>query len=105
MGNGQKVTVGGIEFEKKGDAKAYLDRLLKSYEPGDRVSQEHTDFLIKAIQGHPDYDEKFGQGVKGFYTDYADFGTICFWATLQNGESVKFSTKSLVPIKSRKKKI
>ncbi len=103
MNKGRKVTVGGIEFDKKGDAKNYLNNLLKSYEPGDRVSQEHTDFLMKAIKEHPDYEEKFGSGVERFYTDFAEFGTVCFWASLKNGESVKFSTKSLVPVKKRKK--
>ena len=103
MSRGQKVTVGGIEFDKKGDAKDYLNELLKSYEPGDRVSQVHTDFLMEAIKGHPDYDEKFGSGVERFYTDYAEFGTVCFWAALKNGEPVKFSAKSLVPVKKRKK--
>jgi len=37
MSRGQKVTVGGIEFDKKGDAKDFLNELLKSYEPGDLV--------------------------------------------------------------------
>ena len=102
MSRGQKVKVGGIEFDKKSDAKDYLKALLKRYEPGDRVSQADTDFLMEAIKGHPDYDEKFGSGVERFYTDYAEFGTVCFWAALKDGEPVKFSTKSLVPIKKRK---
>ncbi|MEP1231044.1 MAG: DUF3223 domain-containing protein [Litorimonas sp.] len=103
MPRGTPVEIGGKVFQKKGEARDFIDSIRTSYDPGDSVSAEDTSFLLKAINSHPDYDTKFPSPVTSFFVGLAEiYNTKCLFAQMENGTSVQFSGKSLVPVKKRK---
>jgi hypothetical protein len=87
------VHIGGHDFEKKDDARAYVKDLLYKYELGDTVDHVDTQFLKALLDRHPEKAEKIGVGVASFQVRSADFGTRCFWITRKDNSSEKFSTK------------
>ena len=94
MAKAQKLEIGGILFEKKGDAHQYLKDMLHKYKPEELVTDNDAAFLHQTLLRHPDAKEKIGCGVKQFFVRRADYNTICFWARRQDGSEVKFSYKS-----------
>ena len=89
------VTLGSMQFDKKGDAIAYLNAMLGRYEIGDRVSAADAVMLEAALARHPDREEKIGSGIKDFSVRSAEFATKCFWANRIDGTTVKFSHKAI----------
>jgi len=89
------VTLGPKHFDKKGDAIAYLNAMLKRYDVGDRVSAADAVVLEAALARHPEAKEKIGSGVKDFSVRSADFGTKCFWINRTDGSTAKFSHKAI----------
>lgn len=89
------VTLGPMSFNKKGDAIAYLNAMLKKYDVGDRVSAADAVVLNAALARHPESEEKIGTGVKDFSVRSAEFGTKCFWVNRTDGTTVKFSHKAI----------
>lgn len=88
------VTIGGINFAKKGDALAYMKAMLHRYDIGDRVNASDAEFLLAALNLHPEASAKIGSGVTHFNVRSADFGTKCFWVNRTDGSTEKFSYKN-----------
>lgn len=102
MAKGIPVEIGGKLFEKKGDARTFIDNIRKSYDPGDNLSLEDTSFLLEAIKFHSEYESKFPSPVQGFFVGRAEpYQTQCLFAQMENGESVQFSGRSLIPVNKR----
>lgn len=91
MGRAQPVTLGDLHFTRKGDAIAYLNAILKTYDVGDRVGEQDAAVLRIALAMHPDAQERIGAGIKDFSVRSADFGTKCFWVNRADGTTAKFS--------------
>ena len=91
MGRAQPVTLGDLHFERKGDAIAYLNAMLRSYDVGDRVGEQDAAVLRIALAMHPDSQERIGAGIRDFSVRSADFGTKCFWVNRVDGTTAKFS--------------
>lgn len=89
------VTLGPKHFDKKGDAIAYLNAMLKRYDVGDRVDPADAAVLEAALARHPDAQERIGTGVRDFSVRSADYGTKCFWVNRTDGTTVKFSHKAI----------
>ena len=89
------VTLGSFQFEKKGDAIAYLNSMLSRYDLGDRVSATDAVVLEAALLRHPQSKEKIGAGIRDFSVRTADSGTKCFWVNRIDGTTEKFSHKAI----------
>ncbi len=96
MGAKKPVTLGPKHFDKKGDAIAYLNAMLRRYDVGDRVNAADAVVLEAVLARHPEAKEKIGTGVKDFSVRSADFGTKCFWVNRTDGTTAKFSHKGWV---------
>lgn len=90
------ITLGSLQFAKKGDAHAYLKAMLQRYEVGDKVNVLDTDILMAALRNHPDAEAKIGGGVTSFSVRSADFSTKCFWVNRVDGTTEKFSYRTCV---------
>ncbi len=90
------MTLGSLQFAKKGDAYAHLKAILQRYEIGDKVSAADAGILMAALQNHPNAAIKIGGGVTHFSVRSADFSTKCFWVNLVDGTSEKFSYRTCV---------
>ena len=96
MARGISVSIGGIDFPRKGDALEYLRLMLWRYSPGDRVSEDDTAFLKAALPRHPEADEKIGAGIDYFLVRSDEYGKQCFWVVRTDNTTDRFSYKSLV---------
>jgi hypothetical protein len=92
----QSVSFGGLKFDSKTDALAFLREMLNRYRPGDEVSLVDSEVLKSALLRHPNASEKMGSGVAGFKIRSADYGTQCFWVMRTDGSTERFSYKSCV---------
>ena len=96
MGRGHPVTLGPLQFSKKGDAAKHLASMLNGYEVGDRVSANDAIILEAALLRHPEAKVKIGVGIQSFSVRSADFGTKCFWVNRVDGTSEDFSIVSCI---------
>lgn len=96
MARGTPVSIGGIDFPRKGDALQHLRVMLWRYSPGDRVSEDDTAFLKAALPRHPEADEKIGAGIDHFLVRSDEYGKQCFWVVRTDSTTDRFSYKSLV---------
>lgn len=94
MARAQPLQIGGVYFEKKGDAYEYLKSMLNKYKPEETVGEDDAAFLHQTLIRHPDANEKIGCGVESFFVRRADYNTICFWVRRKDGSEVRFSYKS-----------
>jgi hypothetical protein len=85
------VTIGSMDFARKGDAIIYFKEMLAKYSPGDRVSENDGEMLKHAIARHPEASEKIGIGIKDFSVRSGGFGTKCFWVNRLDGSTEDFS--------------
>lgn len=85
------LSLGSMQFAKRGDAVAYLKSMLHRYDVGDRVNAEDTVILRAALERHPEFKAKIGGGIAHFSVRTADFGTKCFWLNRVDGTTEKFS--------------
>lgn len=88
------ITIGDINFSKKGDAVEYFRSMLYKYNPGDKVSKDDQEILETALRKHPEADEKIGCGLTNFSVRSGGFGTRCFWINRKDGSTEKFSFRS-----------
>jgi hypothetical protein len=96
MGKAIPIALGGLQFAKKGDARAYLKAMLKQYKPSQRVSERDEAVLRDALRHHPRAAEKIGAGIDHFVVRSAEFNTQCFWVTRVDGTTERFSYRSCV---------
>ncbi len=85
------ITLGPLEFDRRGDAVKHLRAMLRRYDVGDRVSAEDAVILQAALEHHPDAAIKIGCGIADFSVRSADYGTKCFWVNRSDGTTEKFS--------------
>lgn len=90
------MTLGPLQFAKKGDAYAYLKDMLNRYDIGDKVGAADEAVLLAALQRHPEAVAKIGAGITYFSVRSADFGTKCFWVNRRDGTTEKFSYQTCV---------
>jgi hypothetical protein len=90
------ITIGPLDFAKKGDALAYLKTMLHRYDVGDKVSDADEPVLRAALALHPEAKAKIGVGIANFSVRSADFGTKCFWLNRIDGTTEKFSYSACV---------
>jgi hypothetical protein len=85
------ISLGHLDFPKRGDAVSYLKDMLHKYDAGDRVNEDDATILLAALEHHPNGAEKIGCGVANFSVRTAEFGTKCFWVNRTDGTTEKFS--------------
>lgn len=90
------MTLGPLQFAKKGDAHAYLKEMLNRYDIGDKIGAADEAVLLAALQKHPEAAAKIGAGINYFSVRSADFGTKCFWVNRVDGTTEKFSYQKCV---------
>ncbi|WP_440058655.1 DCL family protein [Pseudomonas fragariae (ex Marin et al. 2024)] len=90
------ITLGPLQFAKRGDAVAHLTAMLHRYDVGDRVNADDSVILRAALENHPKAAEKIGDGITDFSVRSADFGTKCFWVNRFDGTTEKFSIKASI---------
>ena len=90
------MTLGPIQFAKKGDAYAHLRDMLGRYDIGDKVGATDAVILLAALQKHPNAEAKIGSGVAHFSVRSADFRTKCFWVNRVDGTTEKFSYQTCI---------
>jgi hypothetical protein len=90
------ISLAHMQFQKKGDAAAYLKDMLRRYDVGDRVNADDSVILRAALERHPDNKAKIGCGINHFSVRTADFGSKCFWVTRIDGTAEKFSLTACV---------
>lgn len=90
------ITLGPLQFDKRGDAVAHLTAMLHRYDVGDRVNAGDAVILRAALENHPKAAEKIGCGIADFSVRSADFGTKCFWVNRFDGTTEKFSIKGSI---------
>src|SRR5690349_9122039 len=90
------ITIGELQFAKKGDAAKFLREMLHRYDVGDRVNAVDEQVLRAAIALHSEAEVKIGCGIANFSVRSADFGTKCFWLNRVDGTTEKFSYKTCV---------
>lgn len=93
MAKAKPVEIGGIKFNKKGDALNFMKDMLNKYAPEEKVDENDSKFLSSAILKHPEFEKKIGVGIKLFFVRRADYGTKCFWLERVDGTVVNFSYK------------
>lgn len=96
MARGHPVSLGPLNFSKKGDAAKHLTDMLNGYEVGDKVSVKDAIVLEAALQRHPEAKAKIGGGIQDFSVRSADFGTKCFWVNRIDGTADDFSIDSCI---------
>lgn len=87
----QPIRLSSMQFDKKGDAVAYLQNMLRGYDVGDRVRADDALILRAALERHPQAATKIGCGITDFSVRSADYGTKCFWLNRPDGTTQKFS--------------
>lgn len=92
------ISLAHLDFEKRGDAVAYLKSMLGRYELGDRVSADDSIILRAALEHHPKAAEKIGSGIAHFSVRSADFGSTCFWVNRIDGTTEKFSITGCIHV-------
>jgi hypothetical protein len=85
------ISLGPLNFKKRGDAVAYLKEILRGYDVGDKVNSTHAILLRAALEHHPNSAAKIGCGITDFSVRTADFGSKCFWVNRPDGTTEKFS--------------
>lgn len=85
------ITLGPLQFDRRGDAVAHLKAMLRRYDVGDRVNADDAVILQAALEHHPNAAIKIGCGITDFSVRSADFGTKCFWVNRPDGTTEKFS--------------
>jgi len=90
------ISFGDMHFAKKGDAVAFLNKILHKYNVGDKVSTDDAQILLAALAHHPEGEQKIGCGITHFSVRSADYGTKCFWVNRTDGSTEKFSHKACV---------
>jgi hypothetical protein len=85
------ITLGPLQFDKKGDAVAHLKAMLYRYDVGDRVNADDAVILRAALEHHPNAVAKIGCGITDFSVRSADYGTKCFWVNRPDDTTEKFS--------------
>jgi hypothetical protein len=88
------ISIGPLTFRKKGDAVEYFQRMLYSYDLGDKVNTADAGLLLEGLKRHPEAKSKIGCGVTHFSVRSADFGTRCFWLNRVDGTTEKFSFRA-----------
>lgn len=96
MAKAKPVEIGGMKFDKKGDALNFMKDMLNKYAPEEKVDETDSKFLSSAILKHSEAAEKVGVGIKHFFVRRADYGTKCFWLERVDGTVVRFSYKYCV---------
>jgi hypothetical protein len=87
------LRLGGMNFERKGDALMWVRSTLQRYSPGQKVAAEDEELLRALLERHPDSVQKTGVGVDHFMVRSADYGTQCFWVVRSDGSTERFSYK------------
>lgn len=93
------ITLGSMHFPRRGDAKAYLKKMLNKYDIGDRVSASDEPVLRAALELHPEAATKIGCGVFHFSVRSAEFRSKCFWVNRTDGTTEKFSIQACIHVK------
>ena len=52
------ISLGPLNFAKKGDAAAHLKAMLHKYDVGDRVSVGDAKVLLAALEYHPQFKDE-----------------------------------------------
>lgn len=58
MAKAKPVEIGGIKFNKKGDALNFMKDMLNKYAPEEKVDENDSKFLSSAILKHPEFEKK-----------------------------------------------
>lgn len=90
------MTLGPLQFAKKGDAHVHLKDMLNRYDIGDKVGATDEAVLLAALQKHPEAATKIGPGITHFSVRSADFRTKCFWVNRVDGTTEKFSYQTCI---------
>lgn len=89
----QTYVLGGKEFPSKQAAYREAKALLKSSQPGERLSGDDNDLMMDLFATHYNFEKKAGAGVYYIYVRAATMGSKCFAAMRTDGTMTDFSYK------------
>jgi len=75
----------------KTETKVYKKKKCQEILKKGIISEEDTTFLLKLIEGHPDYDSKVGCGIEGFCIKRTYWNNNCFFIKRLDGTETDFS--------------
>lgn len=88
------VSIGALNFKRRGDVTDYFRSMLYKYDLGDRVSDDDAKILAELVVGHPEATKKIGCGIQSFSVRTADYNTRCFWVNRTDGSTERFSFRA-----------
>lgn len=96
MGRAIKVSMADREFRSMSAARKFLQGILHSYVPGDRVRDEDAVYLEALLMRHPEREQKVGEGIDHFEVIGAEFDTQCFAVFRTDGSYEDFSLHTCI---------
>ena len=90
------IIVGAISYPTKKALQEHFRAILRSYRPGDTVSDAHQNELLALLERHPEHGQKVGAGIASIQVQAAEYGQQCFWITRTDGTRTDFSYISCV---------
>ncbi len=78
-------------FKSKKEAKEFFQRILHSYEAGERVKEDDGKHLHALLKRHNEYTQKVGCGISHFEVMKTRHGSNCFKIIRNDGSGTDFS--------------
>lgn len=75
----------------KADQKRKAQSILKSYKPGEFISNDDYYFMMSVFENHPDWERKMGSGVDEISVQSALYGSKCFYLHRLDGTKTDIS--------------
>lgn len=98
VGEQKGYLVGAALYRTKKELVEAVRSILRAYEPGSTVSEEHFDFLLGLLAHHPEAEEKMRSGVASFEVrpvpGYEHVSS--FWAIRNDGEEIVWSYTKII---------
>ncbi len=85
------ITLDTRSFKTQGEAEKFFRGILRSYSPGDRISDVEARDLLALLDRHPEYPEKIGKGLSHFEVMMTEQGTPCFRIVRTDNTGTDFS--------------
>ena len=98
-----EVEVKGIKFSGTGKLKDYLQRLLKSYSPGQEHSESDLSFIIALMEQTEHGMKKIDSGILKIVVEKNPYDYNAFTIYRPDGSKDDFSYKKIIPSTPRKK--
>lgn len=85
------LTIATRSFASQKEATEFFRAMLRTYQPGDRVSVTDALHLAALLERHTEYVQKIGRGLDYFTVRMTEHGTPCFALVRHDGTGTEFS--------------